>query len=245
MAALLVTLAVMGVLLAVAVPSWRHQMQREREAELIFRGEQYARAVGLFQRKFAGAFPPSINVLLDQKFLRKKYRDPMVPDGEFQVLYQAQVAAAPGQVSAPGQPTSPGGPPAPRGIQAPPQGSIGSSTPGTTVGGTPGGPTGTAGPNGGIVGVVSKSRNQSMRLYNGRDRYSDWQFVFTAVTNQAGTPQAGPRPGRRIQQRLPNGGGGQGVDDAPPPEDGNPPTGGFGMPRQPGPAQPLSPRRPQ
>ncbi len=38
---------------------------REKEAELIFRGNQYARAIGLFQRKFANTSPPTIDVLVD------------------------------------------------------------------------------------------------------------------------------------------------------------------------------------
>ena len=45
MAALLVALAVMSLMLSMALPVWHHAAQREREAELIFRGEQYARAI--------------------------------------------------------------------------------------------------------------------------------------------------------------------------------------------------------
>ena len=102
MAALLVSIAVMGILMSAAMPVWRQTARREKEAELVFRGEQYARAIGLYQRRFAVAFPPSIDVLVEQKFLRRKYKDPMTEDGEFQVLYQASLAAnAPGGGSAP------------------------------------------------------------------------------------------------------------------------------------------------
>ena len=51
MAALLVSLAVMSVLMSVALPAWRHEAQREKEAELVFRGEQYARAIALYRAK--------------------------------------------------------------------------------------------------------------------------------------------------------------------------------------------------
>ena len=44
----------MAVALSVALPAWRTMTQREKEAELVFRGEQYARAIALFQR-FADA----------------------------------------------------------------------------------------------------------------------------------------------------------------------------------------------
>src|SRR3954466_1278627 len=78
MAALLVALAVMMVLMSVAMPVWRTQMQREKEAELIFRGEQIARGINLYMRKMGGAsYPPSLDVLVQGRFLRKKYKDPM------------------------------------------------------------------------------------------------------------------------------------------------------------------------
>ena len=57
MAALLVSLAVMTVLMSVAMPVWRHEAQREKEAELVFRGEQYARAIDLYQRKIGPELP--------------------------------------------------------------------------------------------------------------------------------------------------------------------------------------------
>ena len=102
MAALLVSIAVMGILMSVALPAWRQAARREKEAQFVFRGEQYARAIGLYQRRFAAAFPASIDVLVEQKFLRRQYKDPMTEDGEFQVLYQASLAAsAPGDGAAP------------------------------------------------------------------------------------------------------------------------------------------------
>ena len=36
-----------------------------------FAGEQYARAIALFQRKYANALPPSIDVLVNERFLRR------------------------------------------------------------------------------------------------------------------------------------------------------------------------------
>ena len=54
--------------------------QREKEEELVFRGKQYVHAIGLFQRKFANAYPPNIDVLVEQRFLRKKFKDPITND---------------------------------------------------------------------------------------------------------------------------------------------------------------------
>jgi type II secretory pathway pseudopilin PulG len=89
MAALLVMMAVMAIMMTAMLPAYRTLAQREKEAELVFRGEQYARAVALFQRKFASAYPPSIDVLVEQKFLRKKYKDPITND-DFQVVMAGQ-----------------------------------------------------------------------------------------------------------------------------------------------------------
>ena len=77
MVALLVALSVMAILSTVAMPVWRQMSQREKEAELIFRGEQYARAIGLFQRRAGpGMNPPNLDILVEQRFLRRKYKDP-------------------------------------------------------------------------------------------------------------------------------------------------------------------------
>lgn len=94
MAALLVAMSVMAVLMTAMMPAWRHLAQRDREEEMIFRAKQYARAVGLYQRKAGpGVLPPNLDVLIDQKFLRKKYTDPLT-NGEFELLYATPQAAA-------------------------------------------------------------------------------------------------------------------------------------------------------
>ena len=94
MAALLVSLAVMSVLMAALLPAWRHQAQREKEAELVFRGEQYVRAIRLWEMKMGpGSRPPNFDILVQQKYLRKKYKDPMTEDGEFQPLYRRREPA--------------------------------------------------------------------------------------------------------------------------------------------------------
>ena len=98
MAALLVMLAVIAILMTVAMPVWRQQARREQEAELVFRGEQYARAIALYRYKNAqvpNALPPSIDVLVDGRYLRKKFKDPMSKDGEFVVIPPLNPAAQP------------------------------------------------------------------------------------------------------------------------------------------------------
>src|SRR5436190_17212958 len=161
MVALLVAMSVMAVMMTVAMPVWKQTAQREKEEELVFRGQQYARAIGLFQRKYANAFPPNIDVLVDQRFLRKKFKDPVTND-DFVPLLQGQQGATPGSGSQtatrPGQ-TTPSAQTAPASGQRGTGAGAGAgrgATPGTSPIGTPGG-----GPVGGIVGVTSKSKDKS------------------------------------------------------------------------------------
>jgi hypothetical protein len=75
--------------LTVALPSVYQEGQREREAELIFRGTQYGRAVALFHRQF-GRYPVSTKELLGTngiRFLRKEYLDPMDPKGKWRFIH--------------------------------------------------------------------------------------------------------------------------------------------------------------
>ena len=208
MAVLLVGMSIMAIMLTVVMPVWKQTAQREKEAELVFRGEQYARAIGLFQKKYANAFPPNLDMLVEQRFLRKKYKDPMTND-DFAPLLQgqgttpgttpgtgSQTAAQPGQTPSPFQSNPATGPRPTTG-----------ATPATSGVGTSGG-----GPTGGINGVASKSKDKSIRLYKGRSHYNEWAFVFTP---QRQAPGGAGAPGAPGGQR-----GGQGG--------AQPPTGGFG-----------------
>ena len=205
MAALLVGLATMAILLSVAMPTWKQMVQREKEAELVFRGQQYARAIGLFQRKYAAAFPPDVDTLVRQKFLRKKYKDPMVPDGEFQVLYQVQ--QTPGMMPGGGRGSSRPGVSSPESVGAAGQTRVGG---GGTMGSAG---TGLTGPRGGVIGVASKSTETSIRIYNGRTHYNEWQFIYTPALMQPGGQRPGMRPGQGGQPGMPGipGRGGRGT----------------------------------
>ena len=100
MAALLVAMSIMAIMMTVVMPVWKQTAQREKEEELVFRGKQYVHAIGLFQRKFANAYPPNIDVLVDQRFLRKKFKDPITND-DFVPIPAGQ--ALPGSADAAGR----------------------------------------------------------------------------------------------------------------------------------------------
>jgi type II secretory pathway pseudopilin PulG len=82
MVVLLIGIAVSAVWMSAMLPAWRQQAVRQKEAELIFRGEEYARAIALYWRKNNQTLPTNFDVLVSQRYLRKKYLDPMT-DKEF------------------------------------------------------------------------------------------------------------------------------------------------------------------
>ena len=120
MAALLVTLGVMAVLMSAAMPVWRHEAQREREMETIFRGQQIARAIAMYREKNNGSFPSSLDVLVKGRFLRKDYKDLLTADGKWQEIggTSAPPQAGPGRGAQPQPqtPQPPGQPGQPAGI---------------------------------------------------------------------------------------------------------------------------------
>ena len=95
MVLLLALIVVMGVMLAMSRPTLKAQVQRENEAELIFRWEAIARALKAYQAKF-NKFPTDLDELLKVRpaLLRQKYRDPMTPGGEWELITQVQAGAS-------------------------------------------------------------------------------------------------------------------------------------------------------
>ena len=298
MAALLVMMTVMAIVMTVALPVWHTAAQREKEEELIFRGQQYARALALFQRRLPGAAPADVDALVNLHFLRKKYKDPITGD-DFQLVHPGDPATAfapQGGAAAPGiQPGRPGGAGAaapgaalnqpsqlggagrgPLTLSQPAQGGASGtfslSQPGSrgstfsvnqgggVRGGVVGGAAGTAGgaagvtgvpagAAGGIIGVVSKSKDESFRTYNGRTHYNEWVFVATQQTLRAGGPGgAAGAGGRGANQPGVNPPQGRGFPQAPG-QGGFTPGGGFPTPPQPpagrGPFVPPGPSNPR
>jgi len=91
MAAMLVTIAVMMIAMSAALPVMSTTARREKETELIFRGKQYARAIGAYQRKYGGTSPPNIDELVTQRFLRKKFKDPITNEDFVLVTPESQL----------------------------------------------------------------------------------------------------------------------------------------------------------
>lgn len=222
--------ATMIILAAAAAPSILTEGRREKEAEMVWRGQQYARAIGLYYRKF-GKYPTKVEDLTKQtngvRFLRQAYTDPVnKEDGSWRFIYVGpngqligslrQTSLLQSTLAMPGigGTSSLGG-----GLQplAPPGAAAGANQPGGAAAGQPGQPgqqTNNAAVSnplesqpqpfngtvlgGNIIGVGSKIKKSSLRIYQGGDTYEQWEFIWnptglTAVPGQApANPNANP-----------------------------------------------------
>jgi type II secretory pathway pseudopilin PulG len=91
----LFALMVIGLLLGLTGQTWSQVMQREREEELLFRGDQYRRAIESYYTTShggQGSYPRSLEDLLKdprsvqtKRHLRKRYLDPFT-NAEFELI---------------------------------------------------------------------------------------------------------------------------------------------------------------
>src|SRR5215469_423108 len=89
---LLLMMAVMGIVAATMVTSFKFDIQRDREEEMIHRGVQYSRAIRAYYKKF-GRYPATLENLENtnqMRFLRKRYKDPLTGK-DFKVLHFGEV----------------------------------------------------------------------------------------------------------------------------------------------------------
>jgi type II secretory pathway pseudopilin PulG len=153
---------VLAIGLLIAVPVWQTQIQREKEAELIFRGRQFVEAVRLYQVKNPGTFPKSLDELVRKRFLRRPYKDPMTRDGKWNVILQyesrAQRRSAPARSGAQTQGSA-------QQVLVVPQDNL------------------SAVDDPRILGVVSASPKKSFRIYNDAETYDQWLFFYGADPN--------------------------------------------------------------
>ncbi len=145
---LLLVLSVLALGLLVAVPVWETELRREAEEELIFRGRQYAEAVRIFQEKNPGRFPRNLKELVEERCLRRPFRDPMTPTGEWNVILNSGAAGDGGEEQS-----------AERVLVAP-EAVL------------------EAIPNPVVLGVVSASKRKSIRIYDDQESYDKWLFYF-------------------------------------------------------------------
>lgn len=196
--AILLMLAVLLVALAAAAPRTAQEIRRQQEQELIDRGLDYARAVKRFYRKF-GRYPTRVEELENTnniRFLRRRWKDPFTGEELRIIRYGQQKTQPRGLFGAPAGATGAGG-----GIA----GAVLGSTLGTPAGGQqpqPGSP-GTPAENlaqplpggqtfggGAIIGVGGAKDQASIKEWNGKSNYKDWEFIYDPRFDP-GQPQQG------------------------------------------------------
>ena len=169
----LVGITLLGVGMTAAVTLWSQIVQRDREAELLFRGEAIVRALERFQQDRPGTLPETLEELVEGKYLRHPWQDPMT-GRRFRILRAEDRLGTetPAATARPRPvPTNPAGEEE-RGLRA-----------GETQQGEPAAADQAAT---GITGVVSTSDLLSFRAYEGGRRYRDWRFEATVGTTAAG-----------------------------------------------------------
>ena len=177
--ALMAAVTIMLILMAAAVPSWRYVMKNDAEEELIFSGGEIADAIARYQAKNGNALPPSLEVLVKGKFLRREYKDPMAKDGKWRFIRQGESI---GPVRAPGGSASAGTRTTPTTTTTTRPSAFTQRNPGGGLGGRT---------MGGIQGVVSTSKEEGLRVFNGRTKYNEWVFL-PGQPRVVGRPQRSP-----------------------------------------------------
>jgi type II secretory pathway pseudopilin PulG len=155
---LMVVVLVMSITLLAVAPLWETEIQRENEEELIFRGNQYVEAVRLYQVKHPGTFPPNLGVMVEERCLRKAFRDPMTIQGEWKIILL------------------PGGP------QSVEQSGTQASSPQQVLVAKLSDLASIDNPK--IIGVVSTSTKKSFRIYHSQESYDKWLFFLGQDPNK-------------------------------------------------------------
>jgi type II secretory pathway pseudopilin PulG len=184
MAALMAAVAVLMILTLVGGQAWSEMLRREREAEMMFRAQEIARAIARFQ-KDQGALPVELDQLMQpgnrrQYFLRRMYADPLAPDGKWLLLRAGPDGSVIDPSQAGEEETGAGrGFGSSRRTGRPQRG----ASSGTATGETAGLP---------IVGVKSRATGQAFRVWRGQSDYSQWLFTIYDLQ----TPETAGVPGQ-------------------------------------------------
>jgi type II secretory pathway pseudopilin PulG len=201
---ILLMLALLSLAVVEAAPAVVADIKRTQEEELIHRGDQYARAIRRFYRKF-GRYPNSLDELKDTnhlRFLRRAYKDP-ITGKEFKLLHPLDINYQPTGFFGKSL-TQPGINSTVSPYSIPPVTPSVTTTPSDNSSLNPGQPnssnaqpTGQAPPpqngsqpdsngltpgqifgGGPIQGVASTSTRTSIKEVNGKNHYNDWQFFY-------------------------------------------------------------------
>jgi type II secretory pathway pseudopilin PulG len=259
-------LTVFAIVVAAALPRWVAYTQREKEAELVARGLQYAEAIRVFRER-NGRLPNTLAELveIEPRSIRQLWKDPFTGAADWLLVMETPggngalmtIDPATGQiVGAPGAGTQKGD------ASDTEENENGDEPAGNATAPTPGGlpasPFGAQGApiSGPIHGVKSRSHGDSYRTYFDRKEIGDWDFTVERLVaaTQATTSDGLLRRadystiGRAFRYPPPGGVPGAnpqqlaspGQKPGRPQQPGQPPPG-QGLPRQPPQGVPQNP----
>jgi type II secretory pathway pseudopilin PulG len=186
MIALVLAVALILIALSAGLPVLSAELRRQREEELIHRGVQYTRAIRNYYRAFH-TYPTTLDQLEDSnhiRFLRKRYKDPMTGE-DFRVLHMGEVTLSfrvRGGTSGQDGDNSTG---ANSDInQERDGGQLSPSSSSQTTSDMPAnGPNFEGGP---IIGVASSSQKKSFHVFDDKDHYDEWKFVYNPALDTGG-----------------------------------------------------------
>ncbi len=82
----LITISVLTIFMVKARQLWQTTLQRELEQELLFCARQYVQAIKEYAEKYNNLYPESVEILVLEKYLRKKFREPLSADGKWRYV---------------------------------------------------------------------------------------------------------------------------------------------------------------
>ena len=193
---LAVSVTLLNIWVASVTPLWSHQIKRDKEAELIFRGLQYAEAIRLFQLR-NNRLPTRLEELIEvePRSIRQLWENPMREDGRWGLIPQGVNIGV-------GQPVQNADPNAPPGQSGQPDSGLGSDpfATGDDEDGKDGAPPGVllsrdpdddfAPPSSvPIRGVYHPAGEDSVLSFMGKSNHRDWQFTADIfATMKQGAP---------------------------------------------------------
>jgi type II secretory pathway pseudopilin PulG len=227
----LVSLFVLAVLLMAAVQPASIVMHREREKELVFRGEEYTEAIRRYMMENHGTFPTHLKDLMKPggpkriRYMRHLYSNPFARDGKWGLLAPGTTIVTIGKDGKPIYTPQGGGPMSSSpGSTTPPKPPTGGAKP--PVGKDTGGSGGTGAPDGfgkgtlghvmvlpfrldgkegqPILGVYCKLHEKAFQDFRSKKYYDEWFFsplVIPPPMGPRGPVQPGGTPQNQQRQK--------------------------------------------
>ncbi len=169
---ILVATIVMTVILSISMAylteKWESVVKREKENELLFRGQQYASAIRRFYLSHK-RYPFKLEELVttNPRCIRRLYKNPFDKEGEWKLIYLSDLASGKVYKKSGNKSQTEDNTPNPQ-----PVSSIFPKSSGNTVG------------VGQIVGVYCDSKDRPFKDYMKGETYSDWKFIAPVTTKK-------------------------------------------------------------